>query len=70
MKTILITVLFVIFYPGSASAYLDAGNGSYVFQILLGLFFTVIISLKMAWGNAMLFLRNLFRGRSKVEPDK
>ena len=38
-------------------AYLDAGSGSMIVQLLLGGFAAVAVSIKLWWGRLMRFLR-------------
>lgn len=70
MKTILFAVFLVLLHPRPASAYLDPGNGSYLFQIMLGFLFTALFSLRLAWSKVVLFLKRLLPGRSKIDPEK
>jgi hypothetical protein len=70
MLPIFVFALSVLGFPAFAAAYLDPGNGSYLFQIILGIVLTSVISLRTFWGRAKDFLRHRFQGRNKVGPDK
>lgn len=53
-------------FPSQASAYLDPGNGSYIFQIVIGFAITVLVTLRATWARAWNFLKSTFsrlRGR-------
>jgi hypothetical protein len=47
--------------PGVAFAYLDPGSGSFVFQILLGILFTVTFAFRKAWGAIVFTLGKYLR---------
>jgi hypothetical protein len=70
MKIWMWVLVLALLIPVSASAYLDPGNGSYVFQIILGVFFTALFSLRMAWSKVLDILRKFSRAGSGVESGK
>lgn len=46
-----------------ASAYIDPGTGSYIFQIILGSVIGMGMALKAYWARVSDFLRRIFRKR-------
>ena len=48
-------------------AYLDAGSGSMIVQLLLGGFAAVVVTIKLWWRRLLRFLR--LRPRETAEPD-
>ncbi len=46
---VLLSIVFILFCPASAFAYLDPGTGSYLLQIFLGLFFGAFFAIKLYW---------------------
>ena len=48
-------------------AYLDAGSGSIIVQLLLGGFAAVVVTIKLWWRRLLRFLR--LRPRETAEPD-
>ena len=52
-------ILFIIFLPlHTAHAYVDPGPGSYVIQIIVGVFFGAIYVTKGFWKNLILKIKN------------
>jgi hypothetical protein len=45
----LLTVGFWLLMIPAANAYLDPGAGSYIFQLLVGAFLAVVVSVKVFW---------------------
>jgi len=61
---------FLFFFPGRASAYIDPGTGSYIFQVLLGAFLGMLFALKVFWRRMMQFFKGLFNRRATTgRPD-
>jgi hypothetical protein len=58
-------VLFLLF-PVMVHAYLDLGSGSFFLQMLLALFFTVLVSVRAFWYKIFSF----FRDEEKKEDDE
>ena len=60
-----------LLFPAAASAYLDPGSGSFVFQVLMGLFLTVTFAFRKAWSAIILavggFLRRLLPHGSRQQ---
>ena len=46
---IIISLLFLFPWASSAKAYIDPGTGSYILQVVAGLFFACIFVLKSYW---------------------
>jgi hypothetical protein len=61
----LFLILAFILLPIRAHAYLDAGSGSYVLQILLGFLLTGAVFLRMAWGKVTTFFKKIFQSNPK-----
>jgi hypothetical protein len=55
----ILTILF--FFPKIANAYLDPGSGSYIFQLLLGVIFSLIFTTKLFFQKIKNFLIKVFR---------
>jgi hypothetical protein len=70
LKLLLISGMLVMSFPKNADAYLDPGYGSYLFQVLLGLFLTATVSIGMAWSKTVGFLKNLFRRGNRNESEE
>jgi hypothetical protein len=62
-------LLGLLSFVGTAEAYLDAGSGSYLLQILMGIFLTLAVTLRLAWSQVVLKIRNLFQSRRGNGPD-
>lgn len=52
---------FVFTFPSAAYAYLDPGTGSFVTQVLIAGFATVVLSIKILWRR----IKNPFSSLSK-----
>ena len=50
---------FALALADRAEAYIDPGVGSYAFQMLLALFFSVAFAVKAYWGKLKLFIARL-----------
>ncbi len=49
LTILFITITIVLANPDQAQAYLDPGSGSYIFQLILGLFLTSAFTVKIYW---------------------
>ena len=68
LRGLLILVLIInIFFISSAYAYLDPGTGSYILQLVVGLFFGFLFLLKTFWLKIKLFFTNLFKRRKNED---
>lgn len=65
-KGIAFILLLLIFYE-NAHAYLDAGTGSYIIQILVAFFVGGVFALKLTWGYFRRAFQKLFSKESKEE---
>ncbi|MFC1516211.1 hypothetical protein ACFL7E_05570 [Thermodesulfobacteriota bacterium] len=66
-KTLLFfTVLFVLFMPQHALAYLDMYTGSYFLQLLLGGVLGILFAINVYWNKIKKFCNQLFS--RKKEP--
>ena len=62
-------LLWVPLSGANADAYIDAGTGSMIIQVVIGSLFGVLLALKIFWGRIRTFLKNLFsRGKKDEEP--
>ena len=46
-------------------AYLDPGTGSFILQLIAGIFFGGLFALKLYWNKIKAFFKNLFSGGEK-----
>ncbi|MBI4847172.1 MAG: hypothetical protein HY808_01155 [Nitrospirae bacterium] len=63
-KNLILTILMlVIIFPSIAYAYLDAGTGSYILQLILAAFFGGLFAIKLFWNKIKNIFRNIFSGK-------
>jgi hypothetical protein len=55
-KYALVLVVGLLFWPTSAEAYLDAGSGSMLLQLVLGGVAGLLVILKLYWQRVLSFL--------------
>ena len=60
-------ILFYLIYPRKVHAYIDPGTGSIMVQVLIGVLFGVLFTLKTFWKRITIFFKGLFSARSKNE---
>lgn len=60
---ILVGLLFLVSVK-KASAYIDAGSGSYLFQLMIAGAVGILYSIKLFWKNIRTGVRNRLSGRS------
>ena len=53
-------LFFITVFVQNAWAYIDPGTGSYIFQILIGLFVAAGYVIKIFWRSILTFFSNLF----------
>ena len=58
-KGIFVILLLLLFYE-NAYAYLDAGTGSYLIQILVAFFVGGVFAVKLSWGYIKTFFQKHF----------
>src|SRR5207237_972510 len=67
MTNLLFLFLIALIIPPRVHAYLDPGTGSYVFQIILVSFLTVLYATKSKWKTFIDFLRKLLKRNDKAD---
>ena len=65
-------IVFTFFYyylafPPKAYAYIDAGTGSIIIQVLIGALVGGLFAIKLFWNQIKSFIGNLFSGIKKHE---
>jgi hypothetical protein len=65
-----ILVCSVLIVPGNVYAYLDAGSGSYILQIIIAAFVTGVVAVKVLWNKIKSFFGSLFSKQSEQEMKK
>jgi hypothetical protein len=65
MRPFLVMSLLIVF-SGPASAYIDAGSGSYMLQMALAGVMALVFSIKLSWHRLKSYTSNLVRGRSNA----
>ena len=64
-----VTFVFIVIATPQAYAYIDPGTGSFVLQMLLAGFFTLLFMLKNLRTKVFNFVRSLFKKRSDDRPE-
>ena len=65
-KYLSLTLFALSLFPSVAFAYLDAGTGSFLFQMAIGAFLGALFVVKMYWKKLRTFVAGLFgRGASE-----
>lgn len=58
LKTVFVLVVFTILFPWhTAQAYVDPGTGSYIIQIIVGIFFGTVYATKGLWKGLLQKIR-------------
>lgn len=73
MRIIILSLLFTVFsniFPLYTYAYLDPGSGSYIIQVIIGVFFAGLVAVKMFWNKVKLFSKNLFSKQKNEKTEK
>lgn len=60
---ILQLLITAIVFPSIAHAYLDAGTGSYILQLILAAFFGGLFAIKLFWNKIKNLFKNLFKSK-------
>jgi hypothetical protein len=60
LKTYLLCTLLLLTIPRQAFAYLDAGTGSYIIQMLIAVVVGGLFIIKMWWKKIIALFRGLF----------
>ena len=66
-RTLIVFVFFCCIFPQNVYAYLDAGTGAYVIQILVAIFVGGVVALKLFWGNIKILFKKLFTKKGEEE---
>jgi hypothetical protein len=61
------TVAIFLLFPQDASAYIDPGTGSMIFQLIAAGLFMASLAIKVFWGKIKAFFSALFLKKSRVE---
>lgn len=66
MITILaVCVIFLLTLPETTYAYLDAGTGSYIIQLIIAALLGGLFAIKLFWNKIKNFFRNLLSKEEK-----
>ncbi len=65
MFRIIVLTIIASLLPSRASAYIDPGAGSYLFQLIIGVVLGAVFTIKMYWRQLSGFLRKLFLNKRK-----
>ena len=60
IKVAVFSFFLSVFFSCQALAYLDAGTGSYIIQMLIAIFLGGIFAVKIFWKKITNFFKNLF----------
>ncbi len=60
LKYLVLTLFALSLFPSIAFAYLDAGTGSFLFQMAIGAFLGALFAVKMYWKKLRTLVTNLF----------
>lgn len=60
VRNLVVILIALLVLPDEASAYLDPGTGSYIFQLIVAAVFGGLFALKTFWGNIKTFVRTIF----------
>jgi hypothetical protein len=59
--TFLWVILVLVLSTENAFAYLDLGTGTYLFQMIVSGFLTMIFAIKVYWNNLISFFKRLLK---------
>lgn len=60
LSVTLIVLVFLAASTGSAHAYIDAGSGAFIFQVLAASLFASLFTIKLFWGKVIRTVATLF----------
>jgi hypothetical protein len=66
--TLVVSLLLLLALPGTAHAYLDAGTGSYILQLVIAGFVGALFAAKIFWKKIVRFARRLFSRKTSDAP--
>jgi hypothetical protein len=64
-KIILLSVIFLCFFSGPLTAYLDPGTGSYMLQLLIAGVASALLAIRVFWNNITVFFKKIFKRGKK-----
>ena len=68
-SSIVSAAVLLLLLPGTASAYLDPGSGSYLIQIIIATFVGGAYALKMYWKSFKSFISGLFSSQNTEDTE-
>ena len=66
---LLILAVVEMLLPRTASAYIDPGTGSLIFQIIVGAILGAVLTVKLWWLKVKYFFAHLFSGKKRPDDD-
>ena len=70
MNMLLLTLLLQLIMSSSASAYIDPGTGSYLFQMLMAGLLSSMFAVKMFWRNIRVYFSRFFSQNNSQKHEK
>ncbi len=70
IELVLLSLIFSSLFTDNTKAYLDPGSSSYLLQILLAGFFSVLLAIKTFWKRITLLMQQLFGSKDKANDEK
>jgi hypothetical protein len=68
--TLVLGLALLVAFAGPAHAYLDAGSGSYLFQLLIAGFVGALYAVKLFWKRIRAFFGGLLGGKRGQTDDR
>jgi len=68
LRSVIPVAVLLVFASNQAYAYIDPGTGSFILQMLLAGFFTLMFMLKKVRARIKKFVVGLFKGKTDDEP--
>lgn len=69
-ELVLLTLIFISLLTRDTRAYLDPGSSSYLLQILLAGFFSVLLAIKTFWKKITLLMQQVFGFKEKASKNE
>lgn len=63
----LVTIAILLITVRPAHAYIDAGSGSYILQMIVAGFLGLVFTIKLSWQRLKDFTASKFSGKSAIE---
>jgi len=70
LPAIILVMLFYFLFPNRVYAYLDAGSGSYIIQIIIGIVIGGAFGIKIFWRRIYGFFKNPSARKKKGDKPK